>query len=563
MASFQRGVNGLFYLCLPLFLLIVISYFAEYTAVIYRDQALASSLVADGPAQTARLLSMLQSGSTHARTFYNYGNLHHFLSFFLAKAYMSLAGSSPTYLLAARMLSIVQWASLFFSLWLGSLILRRFTLPPTAAAAISVLFYLSTPSLFFWSYAIHPDVVQVPLLIAVILFGMSSSETGMALSALFLGLAAGTKYIGGSYLPLVLGAFVIFRVTRGASPSLRPVPRISWLRLPLLMLLAMALGFLVPNWSVLLDPDGFLRDVTAEMRHVAYGHAKAESTDGALWFAILLAQYGVLWLAPLVLPLFLLLRRRLGSRPASPENRRTLLYSWLLVLCAVAVLAHLYLNVNMRRPRYTFHYYPIMLASLGAVYFCLGSFLRRIFLLALICCLACSTVQPFRHSMTRLLKTIDTAQRGEAVRVGRALAASCDPQARFLVPQYSYLPSQFSHRLGGYRFSPQQVQQADVFVLNRAVPGGHVWITPGEREDGLPLTVGRADRSEEQARIFRDVFLGEDVELLYHSDSLLVSQRRSTSACDPDLFRRSLKAEDGLTRRAEHGDPPSTLPPSL
>ena len=271
-------------LVLTLVLVLVVltlSIFHEFITTRYIDLEYANSLTSDGPLQTQRLFEMLERNSVHPGGFYNYGNLHHILSFWLAKVFL-IIGYPLTYSLAALCLALIQWTAALATGFLTFAFLKKFSLPLSASALISVVLVIGPSGLFGWIHQLHPDIVQIPFLLSALIIIYELSVPRLIIASFFIGLATGVKYIGAIYgviFPVAWGLMIAQRHSGFEARALfQEIP--FTIKLGIACLLSFCLGFLTFNHTVLIHPESFFNDFIYEMDHVSYGDGRLESANG-------------------------------------------------------------------------------------------------------------------------------------------------------------------------------------------------------------------------------------------------------------------------------------------
>ena len=516
-----------FKLIIPLSILFLVSLtfflFHDFIIARHADFALANAMTSDGPKQTQRLLEMLHRNSTEPMGFYNYGNVHHFISFYFAK-FLLLIGLTKTYTMAAFSLVFVQWISVILIFYLSYKIFRFFEISEISSLIISIFSFTISPIMFYYSRAIHPDIVQLPFLLFIIYLLLKPSIYRIFASSVLTGLAAGTKYIGILYaIPIITSFFFIIDFSKFNNFFYNFRYHILFLLYASVALLLFIFGFLIFNWTIPIYFETFLSDLIYESHHVSRGDGYAASENSFLWFPIFIGEYFYFWLMPIIMPLIYFMLKSKSINDGDLINSTLPLMIGLFLL-SVLIIIHLLYAVNMRVPRYTFHYYPIIIFSLA--YF--SYYLKKRFvnysvtIFAII--LFTISLNPLRNSFNELLVDIDYSKNGEKVIIGDALAASCNTDSNFIVPMYSYMPTIFDNRLSGYVFTDSEIKNSEVLVLNGSIPGRFIWQSPQEQLERLkPYKGSHLDQADDQYSNFLQVFQEESHKIVYFSGDTLIA----------------------------------------
>lgn len=486
----------------------------------------------DGSFQTNRLLTMLNNNEPHANTFYNYGNLHHFISFFIAK-FLILLGWESSFNLAATALYITQMLAYIATWFVGYLISLKITHNSYFSIANATLIVFSA-SMFYWSYNIHPDVVQLPFLLASIYFLLTPTYRNILISASFVGLATATKYMGAVYGLMVFIVF-IYWVVRTADFNnhpkkitiydfLKDVLTVKNVFYGFIVATAFIFMFLIPNYSIVSEFNHFLNDLKYESKHVARGHGIAESTDGFLWFPLIWNQISI-FLVMFALLLVIATTAIIKGKKLYLNKNQAVLFLAVLSVLVVSVM-HLYFSVNMRRPRYIFHLYPLLLVlSSYLFYIAFNGFQRsKVFILIASFVFSIFSFVSVYDGVQQLNKTRLALEDNETIIAGKFIAKRCDSSMKVLLPMYSYIDEDFKKFSGrGYSFNERQINNSDILILNSSVPGRHIWPTSNNE-----FRKGRLDISEAQYNLFYNkVFNNKDFVNVYPGKGVMIFVRSS------------------------------------
>lgn len=496
----------------------------QFSFVTYENRRIAYTLDSDGPYQADRLQKMLERGIPFAEGFYNYGNTQHFFAFIVAKVIRLATGENNEFYVSALSLQIVQLAfgsagavALYF---LGKDLTksRSFSL-----ASLTLLFM--SPAFFFWFYQLHPDIIQLALIILFVFFlHFRNHRFSLYLSGLCLGLAIGAKYQAGLFVVFFLVWAIVSAGSLGGG-KLRFAKIFSQSRN---FLFATSVGFFVPNFSIFIQPFEFIKDISYEASHVNYGHDEEASRDMFLWLPIIFGEAFLLLVLIGLLLVIGIVSRGIRDLTFGMFSEPLGLASLVTVVLGVG---HLLFFVNYREPRFFIYLMVPLLVLLFLLFRLVVSGLR---LPSFLSAGPWKLVLPFVAvallvpNFQSLIGRIDSAPHDERLVAGLSLLEECSKDVPVLLPIYSYAPPEFQNIVGefGYSFTQDDIDDSDVLVLNNSVPGRHIWV------DGEIIVRGHLDVSSGQYLLFEPVFRGTtDFERFFESEKVLIFIRTTSPYC--------------------------------
>jgi 4-amino-4-deoxy-L-arabinose transferase-like glycosyltransferase len=350
----------------------------------------------------------------------------------------------------------------------------------SALAAVSSLYFVSTPDFYHWSQSIHPDVLQTFLILATFtVLTRSHSLFSVFLATAIGGLAFGTKYAGIFLLPFLPLPYAL-RVYQ-AKPSVRasvPAVALAYLLTASIFLIV----FLSVNPYVVTHFTAAWADFTYESRHVKIGDTKVESPSPLLWIPVLTGEFGI-WGFVLVLAGFsILVRSELqqlfaqgASKYFSDMNRRTKIT---LILYSTCCLLYLFSMVRMRVPRFLFHVSPIIVVLSTLGYWDIVSRIRPNWIKTkLIPSMLFLLLIPSLMSTLKSSREYSDKANSPLLKQGQFLLQHFDSKARILSNPYAYVPSVFENVEFRYSIAQDDIRRfkPDVIILTQSAHGRWSW----------------------------------------------------------------------------------------
>jgi hypothetical protein len=485
---------------------------------------------------TAKLVLLnFNENSINPHGFFNYGYVMHSMAFLLLKA-GDFAGFSINYFESAYSLKLVVAAFFVLSVIVFYGLLKSLAITPVNSLLIACAICLS-PAFFYWGFHIHPDVVQVPLiglaiLTAIRTIGVKSTLWSYFSIGVFFGLAVGTKYAGIFAAPF----FVFLELAKSGFNKDEPSSPSLIGKIDVASLTAIAVFFLV-NPYALPGFEQFIGDINFERQHVARGHGSMEPTDPFLWLRLVIEEFGTVSLALvsalLLLAVFVVLRTH--NRKSADEDVKQLMpevASKVVLISALAAFAaafgYLMLQVNMRRPRYLFHLYPLVVVIVGSAISVLRCWYERKFArssvgsLIVTISLFIVVASLFYSRFQTVQKWRDRYQNSVAVDAGNYLARVADPGNCIIAGIYSYVPEIFHNRKITYRFDDIDIEEADYLVLNSSIPGRHIWPVFSEEQG---FRYGNLYISRQQIDLLKPIFEEDGWSLIWKSSEVLIFRK--------------------------------------
>lgn len=477
----------------------------------------------DGPREVERLVNAIGAGSPWAIDYFIYGNTHLFLSYIIVAPISLVADEADLPAIAA--LGYVAWQVFFLGILAWSTHKISLQLSKNRVYASSVSLAVTAPiPVVFWTWNIHPDVVQLGLIsLAVHLSIRGQSRWNFPLAGGVFGLAVGAKYISVVYALFFL-VQAIFPVSNSTSKTW--TKKLSSL---LLFSCAALTTFAISNFAVFRNFQGFISQNRASADAIAAGFFAPGNENPLLWLPPLWA------VAPVF---FLLLAWGLATLYYSHRKQKSqqvfgnpLFLSALLTVLGGMV--HLVLFATYRPPRYIMYLLPAMNVFLTALVFdgVKRQFLNRTLIARTIALasILMAGVSLVSNSMQFWAK-INELKDSPKIAAGEFVSRYCAVDTPILVPMYSYLPPKMSNPVGylTYEISEGQLVEARVLILNESVPGRYIW----PDADSSELLKGAAFGSDKQFDLLlNSVFENSQFQKVFEANGVLVFSRESNSDC--------------------------------
>ncbi|MCP4157268.1 MAG: glycosyltransferase family 39 protein [bacterium] len=455
----------------------------------------------------------LDNNDLNPGKFFNYGYLYQTTAFYLIKTLGNFG-----YKIDARLIALVlRLISLLSYALSGFLIYKIYTQNFDGSkelGLVTALFLMSIPSFFYWSRMVHPDTLQVLLLlIAARIAFTKHNAAGVLYASAAAGAAFGTKYSGIFIMPLLFMPYLFNTITDFKKKSRQPhqlnvkepassttapkkkaffvhgfqvllqnkktvLKTITVLLIAILVFLAV---WLITNPYVIKNFKEFIKDFKFEKAHVARGHGKASSTNIFLWLPLLWKQLGTISGIAVILGLLAILATAIiaikGQGPRkyleNPVNRNivaALIYS-------ATTYLYLMLQVNMRQPRYLFHILPfvILVAVCGIqkiTHLFKKNIPKRTVQLTLLIAVSLLTWNTLKGP-AKATKKYDH----EFLKAGNQIALNAPQTAVILAHTYSYVPPEFKNVTYRYEIDFDAIKEfkPEILILNRPVSQRWVW----------------------------------------------------------------------------------------
>lgn len=460
--------------------------------------------------------------------FYNYGNTQNFLAWIVLRP-LHLAGLEVTF--ATASLVIVLWQLVFIAL--AYLALIRIVSKLELTLGIGLLL-ISIPAasqgVFLWSYQIHPDVLQFSLCMIFVTLFLDATPNLLA-AGLILGLAIGTKWQ--SALFLIFFMLVISKMPRkeGRSPNL-------W-KAVLVFVVALGGAFAATNLSFFLEVSEAVRDIRFEGWHVWYGHGARAGGSFVDWIPIFFRESLGLVVAA---PMLFFLSRKLQNATSSPildflPGRGRVLGGAAMITLSIGVV-QLLAAVNYREPRYFIYLLPLIVIIAATSAAEIGGNhpgKARWYELVALAVFPMYLFSVFSNVAISQERTQEFYAR-EQFEAGAVVESACSPGAPALLPMYSYLPAEFTNIVGDsfWIFNQADLEEASIVVLNRQIPGMHLWPEIDDRGNRT-LVLGELDESPGQISVFSKLLSDPEsvgFSIIFDGDDVKAYVRDDSGACD-------------------------------
>jgi hypothetical protein len=477
-----------------------------------------------------RVLVNLKHDDLDPREFYNYGYFYYTVCFYMIRLLASF-GFKADAMLVAIVLRLISWLSYIL---VGIVIYKTFTLHFKGRkefGLILVLLLLSLPGFGFWSRFVHPDMLQVLLILLAVLVAFSAHKAMYVIMASAIGgMAFGTKYSGifvlpFLFLPYFFGSFIT-----------SPQNKKSWLKVISVCILAVLIFlavWIVTNPYVLKNFDQFQWDFSYEKKHVATGHGRIEPKNPFLWFAVLWNLFGpaisiVVGVGVLTLLVTLIItikRDKIKKFLSDPGNRNLLT----IILYIITSFVYLMLEVRMRAPRYLFHVLPFIL--LIAIYsfqkistLFKSPLIKDIIIIGLFVCTLIPTLQSISKASIPTWKYKD-----KYIKAGNFLAENEPGDLKVLAATYSYVPPKFKHVIFRFWIDEEKIinYNPDIVILNAKTSRRWSWKRRGTSFRDLDLIKGKYTNAEHYYRFHKKLFSpGSPWDIIYETNNIVILKKR-------------------------------------
>lgn len=468
---------------------------------------------------TWQLLQNVQNEDFDPRGFYYYGYSYFSLTHLMVKAigFVGFDTSKEGFLAVfLRFVSLFSWFLCFLlSFGIGKNLKWSNGMSILAAAAICFM-----PKFYEYAQFVHPDTLQQAFALAGI-YALTrwSSLKGILLSALFLGLAFGTKYSGIFLLPLAyLALFFWFREGK--------ISRQKMLYGIFGILAVFFLAWFIFNPTFFSNLDAVQADLNEQMSFVRRGNHQTESPNPLLWFSVIQTQTSYI-LSSLLIAGLLLAFFHWKSKGFLQKD----LLPWLMLVVFVIGMIYLMMAFQMRRPRYMFHLFPLLIFAsfhfLEIKQATLQAFPRRL---------------TFLYAMIGLIFMALTAMRGmehrqnpeanSRIQAGLWLAKEYPSDVRIISDYYSYIPKEkFPNSWHVFGMLPQDVVNfdPDILVINKKLSGARSWKKEGSRFSDLDFEISGKDQAQEYAAFHRWLYSDDcPFKPIYEVNDILILEKEKS-----------------------------------
>ncbi|MFN8435249.1 MAG: glycosyltransferase family 39 protein [Anaerolineales bacterium] len=349
-------------------------------------------------------------------------------------------------------------------------------------AWVSALLLMVIPTTFnYWSIKIHPDTLQV-LMVVACLFACCESiflrkKEWLLLASVFAGMSFSTKYVGAFLMPIIwLFYFLFLNQKEGERLSFSPSSVKPWVKFGVATGLLFFATFVVTSPSLLVGGQIF-DGLSLQMRVTRSGYIFATNNNFYEWFGILsspavLGMTNSLFLGSAFVSFFVELWK---SRLHVILSIKGLLWSWVLFYFSYALI-----NVNLREDRY-------LMVIIAPAFILTSQFIadslywtwkkdstKLVFCVLLLVFIGLEGFEISKsianHKTlieTMVIREVDDS----AIEAGHWLEANYPSETRILYDRYSYIPPKFTRVQGSYGMDLQVLLDFNprVVVINRSI----------------------------------------------------------------------------------------------
>jgi hypothetical protein len=475
------------------------------------------------------VLTNAKYNDINPRGIYQYGYFYHTTGFLIIKAleYFGFKVDAMLVALVLRLISLISYALA------GLLTYKIFTLSFKGAKVfglILVLLFLSIPGFAYWSRFVHPDTLQVLLILLAALVAFSKHKAvNVLLASVFAGMAFGTKYSGIFILPFLFLPYFLYSMNHS------PKNKKFWLKMISIFILAILvflIMWIVTNPYAIQNLDELQRDYSWVQKYVTRGHAKAESTNPFLWFTLLWKQFGwlngmvvIAGITMLLISLLVMVKKDGLKKFIGDHTHRNVLTS---ILYITGSLIYLMLIINMRRPRYMFHFLPFI--PIIAMYGCQkisdlfkSNLMKQFIVVILFFSVSFLTLDTLAEPSTATLK-----HDHEYIKAGKFLAQNANWNSKILADPYSYVPPEFKLVIFEWDIDESKIKKfrPDIIILNAKVARVKAWKKKGTLFKDLNFYKGSFDKSENYFQFLKKIFSPDSRwKIIYETENMVILKK--------------------------------------
>ncbi|UCH95724.1 MAG: glycosyltransferase family 39 protein [Candidatus Aminicenantes bacterium] len=530
--KFVEKINVKQILEIGVYLLLFLLLIGEFIPISYgiENVRLMQIFSTDEASAVRRVLVNLEYDDLDPRGFYHYGYFYHTVCFYMIKLLESF-GFKADAMLVAIVFRLISW---FSYILVGIVIYKTFTLHFKGRkefGLILVLLLLSLPGFAFWSRFVHPDMLQVLLILLAVLVAFSAHEAMyIIMASAIAGIAFGTKYSGIFVLPFLFLPYILHAFITSPKTLKFWFKVISVCILAVLIFLTL---WVVTNPYVLKNYNQFQADFLFEKKHVSTGHGKVEPQNPLLWFPVLWNLFGpvnsiVVGVGVLTLLVTLIItikRDKIKKFLSDPGNRNLLT----IILYIITSFVYLMLEVRMREPRYLFHILPFIL--LIAIYsfqkistLFKSSLIKHIIIIGLFVSALIPSLQSISKASISTWKYKD-----KYIKAGNFLAENEPGELRILAASYSYVPPKFKHVIFRFWIDEEKIKKysPDIVILNAKASRRWSWKRKGTSFRDLDLIKGKFANAGHFYRFHKKIFSpGSPWEIIYETNNIVILKKK-------------------------------------
>jgi hypothetical protein len=473
------------------------------------------------------ILRNFRDNNLYPHWWFNYGHSYQGLCVLVLKLIHAggIQASETTAILAARLVSVYSYIVcmiLFFKIQLKLGVEKN-------TGMLFTLFFASVPDLYYWSQKIHPDLLQMALILGgmyVVIHPRLSFKRACAATFL-LGLSFGVKYASSFMVPFIW----LFVTLSGLASGQTLIWREEFRKYFIISLVFLA-GWLIPNPYVLKFFAELISDLHTQSHTAHWGYGFEEPKNPLLWFPVFLEQFSAGGSSLLVISLagfvYYLTINGGFSLQRMKENPYLIFCAGIGLYCVITTLL-LFFQVNYRQVRYSFPVLPFvfLIASIGyqAITVRLPKRAAEVVsVLVLLIIISGVTVPALRYSA----EFDESEKRIELVQAGEWLQKNYPPETPIVGDIYSYFPEYFKNVKTVWGVNHQVIKEhhPQVIVINKVLSGKSAW-----KKDGTKLSDGQIVQGKyEDAEVFyhfqKDLASGKlPWKVAYEADTVIILEK--------------------------------------
>jgi hypothetical protein len=497
----------------------------------------------DEHGQVIRLQRMLSSDSIDAggfkNGFYHYGQVYNSAAYGIIKLLEHFGFEKGDYQLSVLVLKMLSITSYVLSIILIYLVLKSTGVSEYIASIFALLLAVHS-DYWGWATTIHPDTLQMCLLMLSILIFLKINNINLAIltSSFIIGMAFGTKY-SGVFVSVFIAAVIVLQTFN--KENIPKNNRINYfINISSWSIISFFFGWILLNPFTLSRFNRLLVDLKFQSQNLtSLGGGSVLNNNWLEWFFMFKDEYGKLisWVIFLgIASLFfeIIKQAKLSKFKNLIDNREWITTISLLISNFIGVLILLFI-IKYREWRYAFHILPFILILSGyGINLLLKrasfSWLNLIIFISLLFFIFPKAVSNFEL----LAYTHKTESTNPYVAAGKWLKNKYDKNTRVLSGVYSYVD--LDHfRTVEYTFDVTanniKLFQPDIIFMNDSVPGRYVWKANGTIFKDKSFVYKKKWKDQDMVNEYGHLFLkllssDSNWAIVYETESVVIFERK-------------------------------------
>jgi len=500
----------------------------------------------DEVSQVDRLQGMMKDESLDAGGFrggfYHYGQAYNAMAYALINALEFVGFEKFDYQISVLVLKLISITGYILSVILIYLALRHLGVSESISSIFALIFGVHS-DYWGWATTIHPDTLQMCLMLAAFLLALKIKPINFAilLSSLFIGLSFGAKY-SGIFLAVFIASLVfintIARVVDNKEDNVNYFVNLgSW------STLSFFLGWVAFNPHVLSRFNKLLKDLSFQRENLtSLGGGKVLNNQWTEWVSMYSDEYELVaifiaagFLSLFVYALHFLFKSKTNKWKLELFSDRKAMVLTSIVLYVLIASLYLFIVIHYKEWRYSFHLLPFVIIVSAYGFHLLIKWINRTYITLPVLFLALFLVIPKGVSNFQMLaQTHYMELKNPYVAAGKWLKGKYGKEDRILAGTYSYVDSEYFKNIA-YTYDLNRLaietHSPDVIFMNDSVPGRYVW----KKKDTLLSDNDFIYKNEWKDRAMVDeygVFLKEIAskespwEIVYETNNVVIFERK-------------------------------------